>query len=42
MQVVASRMAELLGWTEEEAAAQAAAYSEEVERSRRWRNELTD
>ena len=42
VQVVASRMAELLGWTEEEAAAQAAAYSEEVERSRRWRNELTD
>ena len=42
VQAVASRMGELLGWTEEEAAAQAAAYSEEVERSRRWRNELTD
>ena len=42
VQVVASRMGELLGWTEEEAAAQAAAYVEEVERSRRWRNRLTD
>ena len=42
VQVVADRMAKHLGWSEDEAAAQAAAYREEVERSRRWRNELTD
>lgn len=42
VQVVAGRMANHLGWSEDEAAAQAAAYLEEVERSRRWRSELTD
>ena len=42
VQTVADRMAKHLGWSEAETAAQAAAYREEVDRSRRWRSELTD
>ena len=36
---IADRMATRLGWTDAERARQAQAYRDEVERSRRWRNE---